>query len=640
MNRLSRYQTITLSLLVLAIIGFATQVTSWWWMLWTSLLALHAFRKQLLWRVRNRLLLTFFLFGVVPIFLIGVMLVFSGIPFLGQIAAERAEVDLEVRTATLAAVAQSLSSATARSVPTESLDALRQRVPQISIITRAGGATKVEPMDAVIQAAPAQLKTEFQGLMQLDGKYYLAARAHDPSSIADVLVYVPFDDETRTQLGRGIVEIAAVLGGNEDVSQHVGPDGSSVSVNKSKRPRVFLEVDDAPDGSFEIKRLPQAKGFWDVPIAGILSRTIELADGAVRSSAIVVLSRPSLLLASFAGSQIFSVTMILLAIAGGLLLVVELVSLVLSLWHTRTITRSVHDLYQGTLKVADGDFAYQIPVRGHHQLSDLASSFNGMTAKIQQLIGEVKKKEKLEAELEIARQVQSRLFPRTIPELRTLEMWGTCIPGRFISGDYYDFVKLDDRYTAIALGDVSGKGVSAALLMASIQASLHAQLGFSRTAHAPILSTATLMALIGQQLYESTPAEKYATFFCSVYDDEAGILRYTNAGHLKPILVREGKWSALEGDGMVVGLMPNVTYEQQEIQLLPGDLVAIFSDGIPEAENAEAQEYGESRLAELLVKNATEPLDEIVKTVTDSVDAWAHDPAARDDTTIVVIRRR
>ena len=108
-------------------------------------------------------------------------------------------------------------------------------------------------------------------------------------------------------------------------------------------------------------------------------------------------------------------------------------------------------------------------------------------------------------------------------------MQGICIPGRFISGDYYDFVKLNDRHTAIALGDVSGKGVSAALLMASIQASLHAQLGFARGSESPVLSTATLMALIGQQLYESTPAEKYATFFCSVYDDETGILRYTNA---------------------------------------------------------------------------------------------------------------
>ena len=175
--------------------------------------------------------------------------------------------------------------------------------------------------------------------------------------------------------------------------------------------------------------------------------------------------------------------------------------------------------------------------------------------------------------------------------------------------------------------------------MASIQSSLHAQLNFSGSALHPSLSTAALMALISQQLYESTPAEKYATFFCSVYDHETGALTYTNAGHLKPILVRAGKASGLEGDGMVAGLLPNVKYEQQQIQLERGDLLAIFSDGIPEAENEGAKEYGEDRLAELLAENASKPLEEIIQIVTKSVDAWAADPEMRDDTTIVLARR-
>ena len=619
-------------------------------MLWASLLTLHAFRRRILWRVRNRLLLTFFLFGVVPIFLIGLMLVLSVFPFLGQIASERIELELDVRIAKLETLSQDLASAAARSLPIESIESLRQRVPRVSVALRSKGATILFPKDGPIQELPEKLKAEFHGLFMYNGRFYLAARSHDQASLADAFVYVPFDDETRTALGKGVIEVAAVLGGDEDINEHLGPDGARISViertdpdpsenDRSKKRRNFRRPSD-PDANFEIKRLPASKGVWDPPIAGVLSKSVEHPDGTLQSSAIVVLSRPSLLLASYSNSSIFKVAIIMLAIAGGFLLLVEFVSLILSIWHTRAITRSVHDLYQGTLMVAAGDFTHQIPVRGRHQLSDLAASFNGMTSKIQQLIGEVKKKEKLEAELEIARQVQSRLFPRTVPELRTLEMAGTCIPGRFISGDYYDFVKLDDRFTAIALGDVSGKGVSAALLMASIQASLHAQLGFARGSHSPILSTATLMALIGQQLYESTPAEKYATFFCSVYDDEAGILRYTNAGHLKPILIREGKSSSLEGDGMVVGLMPNVSYEQQEIQLLPGDLVAIFSDGIPEAENVTQQEYGESRLSDLLLKHSTKPLDEIIKLVTDSVDSWAADPAARDDTTVVLLRRR
>lgn len=316
-----------------------------------------------------------------------------------------------------------------------------------------------------------------------------------------------------------------------------------------------------------------------------------------------------------------------------------MISLVWGISLIRTITRSVHDLYAGTQRVSKGEFSMPIPVRGKHQLSELAGSFNSMTTQVVRLLGEARKKEKLESELEIARQVQNRLFPRTVPKLKSLELAGICIPGRYISGDYYDFVRLDARWTAIALGDVSGKGVSAALLMASIQAALHAQLKFHSEAASPVLSTAALMALLSQQLYENTPPEKYATFFCSVYDDETGRLIYTNAGHLKPILVRAGKASGLEGEGMVAGLLPNVKYEQQEIQLESSDLLAVFSDGIPEAENQEGKEFGEDRLSDLLVENANKPLDEIIRIVTHGVDNWAADPDTRDDTTIVLARR-
>ncbi|MPY86418.1 MAG: SpoIIE family protein phosphatase [Luteitalea sp.] len=159
-----------------------------------------------------------------------------------------------------------------------------------------------------------------------------------------------------------------------------------------------------------------------------------------------------------------------------------------------------------------------------------------MVERIRQLIAEVRKKERLESELEIARDVQKQLFPRLVPRLETLEVAGLCIPSRFVSGDYYDYVSLDNQCMVLALGDVSGKGISAALVMASLQAALHAQLkygGVSGSASNDVpLSTAALMARLSEQLYENTPAEKYATFFCSVYDDRSGHLLYTNAGHL------------------------------------------------------------------------------------------------------------
>src|SRR6185436_2075600 len=150
-------------------------------------------------------------------------------------------------------------------------------------------------------------------------------------------------------------------------------------------------------------------------------------------------------------------------------------------------------------------------------------------------IVEVKEKEKLESELEIARQVQAQLFPKEVPKLQTLELMGTCHPARIVSGDYYDFIPLDGRSTALIIGDIAGKGISAALLMASVQSSLHAQLTIGMNGG---VSTATLVSRLNRQLYESTPPEKYATFYCGLYDEESGFLRYTNAGHLAPILIR------------------------------------------------------------------------------------------------------
>jgi hypothetical protein len=175
-------------------------------MLWASLLCLHAFRRRILWRVRNRLLLTFFLFGIVPMFLIGLMSTLIIYPFLGQLASERVALELDVRTAKLVTLAQDLAAATARSLPIEPLETLRQRIPRLAVTIRSKGSTTALPKDAVIAEFPPQLKTEFQGLLLYDGHYYLAARAHDSSSVADVLVYVPFDDETRTSLGQNVIE--------------------------------------------------------------------------------------------------------------------------------------------------------------------------------------------------------------------------------------------------------------------------------------------------------------------------------------------------------------------------------------------------------------------------------------------------
>jgi sigma-B regulation protein RsbU (phosphoserine phosphatase) len=303
---------------------------------------------------------------------------------------------------------------------------------------------------------------------------------------------------------------------------------------------------------------------------------------------------------------------------------------------TRSLTRTIHDLYTGTKQVQAGNLSQRIPIRTEDQLSDLAGSFNIMTHRIERLIDEVKGKEKLEAELEIARQVQAQLFPRDVPALTTLELIGFCSPARKVSGDYYDFIPMQSGLTAVALGDISGKGISAALLMASLQASLRAQLALN-TGNS--ISTAELVERLNRQLYDQTLPEKYATFYCGVYNDSNGHLLYTNAGHLPPILLRGTNPTRLEATGTVVGIFPDSVFGQSEVRLQPGDLLAVFTDGITEPEDKNGEQFGEARLTELLIANRDKPLDEITRIVTYSVQNWAHDTENLDDTTMLLARR-
>ena len=388
-------------------------------------------------------------------------------------------------------------------------------------------------------------------------------------------------------------------------------------------------------------------GFPDKALSWLMPLTVTSTSGREVTTFLVLTSTRSLVFSRLFSSlgpmaRGFAIVMSIVAL---IFLVVEIVSLTWSIKLTRTITRSIHELYEATRQVAAGDLSHRAPLRGFDQLTELSGSFNRMTGRIQELIAHVKEKEKIEAELGIARRVQLELFPQVTPNLSSLELVGSCMPSRFVSGDYYDFVPLDSRWTAVVLGDVSGKGIGAALVMATLQAALHAQLKFAggatqESAEAALPSTARLTARLSQQLYENTPGEKYATLFCSLYDDRTGRLVYTNAGHLPPLLVRDGRATAFETGGTVVGLMPIFAYDQQVVELHDGDLLAIFSDGVTEAENAAGEQFEAARLTELLVENSRLPLDELLKVVTDHLTRWIHDPESRDDITLVLARRR
>jgi phosphoserine phosphatase RsbU/P len=327
-------------------------------------------------------------------------------------------------------------------------------------------------------------------------------------------------------------------------------------------------------------------------------------------------------------------------------LIVGIAGLVIGIAMSRNITGAVHSLYEGTQRVMRGDFSHLIPVTGRDQLAELGGSFNSMTQNLERLLSVAKEKERLEAEIEIARGVQDQLYPKAPPAFEELRVLGMCHPARTVSGDYYDYQLVDGKL-AIAIDDVAGKGISAALLMATMQAALRMELRASEAFSAPLrempngqrYSTARMVSDLNQQLHATTAPEKYATFFFAIYDRHTGVLTYTNAGHLQPVLIRDGASIQLDVNGTVVGAFPFSQYEESKLQLRSGDLLVCYTDGITEPENEYGEMFGEERLIELVAKNANRDDAQIIQSVMESVRQWTGVSELSDDMTVLLARK-
>ena len=214
--------------------------------------------------------------------------------------------------------------------------------------------------------------------------------------------------------------------------------------------------------------------------------------------------------------------------AGLIFLVLEVGALATGTILTRTITRSVGDLYDATLHVRRADFSHRVRVLNRDQLGSLGESFNEMTSSISEAIEGQRERQRLENEVEIAREVQQRLFPHTIPSLPGLELAAICRPARVVSGDYYDFIPLDGSRVGIALADISGKGIFAALLMASLQAALRSTASLEGRA-----GSAEIVSRLNKHLFRNTSDDRYATLFYAVYDarsEDADIHKCRSSG--------------------------------------------------------------------------------------------------------------
>ncbi len=241
-------------------------------------------------------------------------------------------------------------------------------------------------------------------------------------------------------------------------------------------------------------------------------------------------------------------------------------------------------------------------------------------------------RERSNRELEIAREVQERLFPQSFPPFPGVDCAGYCRPARGVGGDYYDFLKLDDGRLGIAIGDVSGKGIAAALLMASLQASLRGQ------TMAGLHDLAALMRNVNRLVYEASTSNRYATFFYGEYDPVSRRLDFVNAGHNPPVILRGEEVLRLEAGGPVVGLLPGVQFGHDRIELRPGDIFVSFTDGISEALNEEEEEWEEERFIAAARAGSGLSAKDLIAAIFREADAFTGAAKQYDDMTLLIMK--
>jgi len=306
---------------------------------------------------------------------------------------------------------------------------------------------------------------------------------------------------------------------------------------------------------------------------------------------------------------------------------------------TTGVTSAVKSLHRSTKRIAKGDLDFKIEIPNEDELGDLANSFNAMVTAVKKGREEAVLRAHLESELDTARKIQEKLLPHEMPQLPGFEIAGTSIPSKQVGGDYFDFLDLGKGRLGIAIADVSGKGIPAALLMANLQASLHAQtLETKKVAEVPIR--------INNLLVKSTDINMFVTFFYGLLDRNQSTFTSTNAGHNPPILLRVDQTiERLTRGGLVLGFLPDQKYAQQTTTLKPGDILVLYTDGItearaPEEETVKDKLFGEDRLVQVIMDNASLSAREIQAAILQAVSAHTKNTPQGDDITLVIIKRR
>ncbi len=599
-------------------------------------------RSRLLWSLRNRLIVAGLFIALVPVLLLVLLAVRSAGILYSQLASYLLYEDVQRRKDMLTDIAEHIAAAHGN-LPASVSEAESERIlaAQSHVVhDRELPGLKIEfSSDPSLLRKIASNRQFFAGLLQQDEPPYL--------SIVSIRAM---------QDVRGVRIVTLRVPVTSEFLATIAPDLGAIQLNLMRRytggPRQGVLYTTEGGGQYETtRRVPahnrslQPALLWIDSAVNVVSRldsTYVGPDGTVNTVHPVLAvfnARPSQLSSRMFSSlgelrNTYLIAFVLILIA---FFVIESAALATGLVLTRQITKAVDELYRATQYVQAGDLSHRVRIERRDQLGVLGESFNLMTGSISGLIEEQKQRQRLENEISIAREVQEQLFPRALPKVPGVEIEAICKAARAVSGDYYDFIQLSPTHLAIAIADISGKGISAALLMASLQAALRSQVLVDGSEH---MSTAELVSRLNKHLVRNTGDDRFATFFIAVYDSATRNLRYTNAGHLPSFLICKDSALHLDKGGMVLGVLEDYCYEEGSVVVAPDSLLVGYSDGLVEPENVYGEEFGIRRLQQAAVHVQGAAPQVVAEALMNAAEEWAGTPEQADDMTVIVARLR
>jgi sigma-B regulation protein RsbU (phosphoserine phosphatase) len=632
--------------------------------------------QHLLWRLRRRLIVTYLLIGGLPLLLLLLLVVLIGWVVVMQSSAglvdKQIEGYLEQSHNSALAISNDLAEITEDRWQSEQMRRrLQERAnflapifPNVTLRLKEAGGVDVSVKG--ISSEGNQLPSNFEVSDIISPDWLQASEFHglvleeNPAGERKVfarhIVKLRRPSQTVFQLSYPIGEALCehmkhttdliVLPGQALTPLMLTPSGAKVDETERLAIKKPEEVISIPTGVPIFKKVAD----WRTGVER--ERDILMVDSSFLSPGSILLRVQQFKTGTIFGNVIF----VVIATLAVIIFLIALSAVISAFFLTRSITGAVHYLYEGTQRVEGGDFDHEIEITGRDQLATLSSSFNQMTRSIRDLLRVSAEKQRLDQEMKIASQVQARLFPRSTPKTALLDFApGICIPARSVSGDYYDFLEVSPEVIGVVVADVCGKGVSAALMMANLQANLRGRvqayhdaydykLGLAATAIEPQPHhVRRIVHQVNQQVTASMLDSSFITFFYAEIDQRHSTLRYTNAGHNPPLLLRTGddgqkRIEKLDQGGTVLGLFLDAEYEDAELQLVSGDVLAAFTDGLIEARSPEGEEFGEERVIESLIANAELPASEIEKCILSSVKEWTNDSEQEDDLTLVILK--